>query len=249
MKRIVIEINTAVEMGADGFVRSSFREWYGHPNPKLRPDRFGSVEPARRKFSEEGIEPAIEIWLNTGLTPVIKRVAAPKFDCSFDWRRNAGIGRLGTVPWKGTVRIYSKIGTNLLLELLGFLVSTFRPAFGSVAPEDEREALHKIRYPAYGGIAEKFVGLEVGKLLPGIYWSTYFGSQSIEQVGGRHRLAEMKIGQLYQMGEGLAVVAFPKADDWSSEASRKLVMNIRKWRGKGNFFDKQQYIDQMNIQA
>lgn len=237
MKQYEIKIYTDIDMGTEKFVRFLLENWLNHPNKSLRPDRYDKCEPARRKFDDQGVQPVVDIWLKTGMTPVLKRVARPKFDCSFEWYRAINIKKGNAIPWSITIWIDSDISRVTVLEFLTFLVFTFKPAFGSVALDEEMEANHKITYSAYGGIAEKYVGLEVGPTWPGIYWMTYFGPWSLRKIGAE-RMERLSLGEKIPIDSGILVEAYQDAFDWNLAQSRSRVSQIKYFLGDQNFFSK-----------
>jgi hypothetical protein len=236
MKRYLLEVKTDKNIGDEGWLRTMLTEWCEEVDEALRPERFDLGEPIRRRFVDEGIEGAVRLSVDNGISLMLARVGKPKFIVDIDWRPEKGLDPR-RFPWSCTVWLHSSAGDQQALNLLRFIIRHFEPVFGFVSTEEDHQDKHFIVFDDIGGTAEMYVGQDVEGTFPGLYWVSYFGQWAVEKIG-RDRFSELKAHKVKSVGEGYLVQAYKSASDAGSALGREAENRIINQLGRNHFFNK-----------
>lgn len=225
-------------MGSEQFIESFVKDWFCDLPSALHPDRFDAGEPVRKRFDKEGLEGAIALWKKIVLPLMLKRVKKPKFHTTGSWRTRRGLDTR-PFPWDYIIWLNEDAEDDLALELLHFLIKHLKPAFGSITTYDDQKQKHFITYKDRGGVAQKYIGLDVGETLPGVYWATYFGRWCLEKIG-REKFIGLPAYKTSNDQDGVLVLAYEKCASAGSPEALQVEEGIRQQLGKEHFFIKQQ---------
>lgn len=236
MKRYLLEVKTDKNIGDERWLRGLLTEWCEVLDKALRPERFDLGEPVRRRFADEGIEGAIRLSVDTGISLMLARVSKPKFIVDIDWRREKGLDPR-PFPWSCTVWLHISAGDQIGLDLLRFIIRQFEPVFGFVSTEEDHRDKHFIVFDDLGGTAEMYVGQDVEDTLPGVYWATYFGPWAVEKIGTK-KFAKLKAHKVESIDGGFLVQAYESASEGGTENARQVETRIIDQLGKQHFFNK-----------
>jgi hypothetical protein len=236
MKRYLLEVKTNKNIGDESWLRSLLTEWCEVLDKALRPERFALGEPVRRRFDDEGIEGAVRLSADSGISPMLARVSKPKFVVDIHWRREKGLDPR-PFPWGCTVWLDFSAGDERAVSLSRFLIRHFEPAFGFVSTEEDDRDKHFITFDDIGGQTEMYVGQDVGETLPGVYWVTYFARWAVEKIG-KERFAELKAEKVESIDGGYLVQAYSSASEAGSPLARESETRIINQLGKHYFFNK-----------
>ncbi len=236
MKRYLLEIKTNKNIGDERWLRHLLTEWCEELDEALRPERFGLGEPVRRRFADQGVELAVRLSVDSGISLMLARVSKPKFLVDIDWRRDKGLDPR-IFPWSCTVWLHFSAGDERALKLLRFLIRHFEPVFGFVSTEEDHRDKHFIVFDDIGGTAEMYVGQDVEETLPGVYWVTFFGPWAVEEIG-KKRFAELKAEKLESIDGGYLVQAYESGSEAGSPLAKQAETRIINQLGKEHFFDK-----------
>jgi hypothetical protein len=232
-----IELRTKKNIGDETFARELLKHWCNRIDPKLRPDRFDLGEPIRRMFSNEGVNAAVRMWVDNKMPVMLKRTSSPRFTVSMSWREHRGLDKR-EFPWDCLVWLDVSAGDHLALELFRFLIQYFEPAFGFISTSQDLREKHFVTFKDRVGQVETFVGLkDVGKIFPGVYWATYFGSWSIDKIG-KANFQTLRPYKTESVGDGLLVLAYPSCLEARTSAAQQAEGNIKQHLGQELFFDK-----------
>ena len=231
-----INIKTAIDLGDENFVRSLIYDWYNHPISELRPERFGQGEPVKRRFEEEGVEAAIELWLKDKLPLMFKRLTPPKFDVDISGYQ-AKKSEEKMFPSDCTVWLSFKAGDELAIELMKFLIEKFNPGFAYLTTEKDEEEKHYIEIKDRFGLLQKYVGREVGEKLPGIYWITFFSRWAVNKVG-REKFKQLNVYKMENYQDGILLILYEKSSMIGTLEARRIEEEVKEKLGKEHFFDK-----------
>jgi len=236
MKRYLLEVKTDKNIGDERWLRTLLTEWCEELDEALRPERFDLGEPVRRRFIAEGIEGAVRLSVDTGISLMLARVSKPKFIVDIDWRREKGLDpRL--FPWSCTVWLDLSAGDQQALNLFRFMIRQLEPVFGFVSTEEDHRDKHFIIFDDIGGTAEMYVGQDVAETLPGVYWVTYFGPWAVEKIG-KERIADLKAEKVELIDSGYLVQAYNSSSETRSPLAKHAETQIINQLGKQHFFDK-----------
>lgn len=236
MKRYLLEVKTNKNIGDERWLRALLTEWRENLDETLRPERFGLGEPVRRRFADEGIESAVRLSLDSGISLMLARVSKPKFIVDMDWRPEKGLDPR-PFPWGCTVWLHLSAGDQRALNLFRFIVRHVEPAFGFVSTEEDHRDKHFIIFDDIGGRAEMYVGQDVEDTLPGVYWVTYFGPWAAEKIG-KERFADLKAEKVESIDGGYLVQGYSTASEAGSPLAREAETQIISQLGKHHFFNK-----------
>lgn len=238
MKEYVLDLKTDIDLGSKEFYQPFLEEWFNVLDSRLRPDRFDQGEPVRRKLHEEGVEAVVKLWGKDGLIPMFKRVARPKFTMSVSWRPKKGLDKR-PFPWSCDVWLNAIAGDDLALCYFRFLTRHFKPAFASLTSYEDCRSKHFVvtRIPEKGMSIEKYMGLDVGETLPGIYWTTYFSTWAQDKID-RKKFDTLKAHKIENLTDGKLVTAYPSCEQAGSETARTAENQIVDYFGKEHFFQK-----------
>jgi hypothetical protein len=236
MKRYLLEVKTNKNIGDEHWLRGLLTEWREEFDEALRPERFALGEPVRRRFADEGIEGAVRLSVDTGVSLMLARVSKPKFLVDIHWRREKGLDSR-PFPWSCTVWLDFSAGDERALNLFRFLIRRFEPVFGFVSTEEDDRDKHFINFDDIGGQKEMYVGQDVDETLPGVYWVTYFGPGAVEKIGGE-RFADLKAEKVESIDGGYLVQAYCSPSKAGSSLAREAETRIMNRLGKLHFFNK-----------
>ncbi len=246
----VIKVKTDRELGTTEFAYDLLTSWFELPS-ELHPDHFDSGEPVRRRFETEGIQGAVRLWAKTGMPLHLTRRPKPRMSAAMSWRAVKGKDPR-PFPWGCTVWLSRTAGDHLALVLFRFLLDRFSTSFGWITTEEDLRSKHLVTYPDCGGVAEVYMGLDVGRfvtvtmdygreILPGVYWVTYFGPGAMA-VLGYERLTQLEAYGIERVGEGILVSAYPSSREIGTPLGLRAEASIRDQLGRERFFDKT-YVD------
>ncbi|MEM9152028.1 MAG: hypothetical protein AAGB19_16450 [Cyanobacteria bacterium P01_F01_bin.3] len=239
MSDYIISLKCDKDLGNINFVRDFLESWLEHPIKTLRPDKYDFGEPVRKPFDSKSCSEAIDSWVERGRAVMLKRSKKPSFLADLQWRRERGKdSRL--FPWGATVWLNKASGDDKAEALLEFLIEKMEPAFAYLSTEDDERQKHFVQYKDRIGMVEKYVGLEIGDTLSGIYWRTYLSEWAIEKLGGRSVLENLDCG-FKALGSGVLVSAFEKSEEAQSEGSEIAESDIVSVLGADHFFDKKNF--------
>lgn len=239
MNDYIVAVKTNKDMGSESFVRRLLEEWCNELGDHLKPEFFGLGEPVRQSFASLGIETAVETWVSQGMSLYLRRRTKPKFLASIEWfRREKGLDRR-LFPWSCTVYLSPSAGSETALKLLKFLIRHFDPAFGYITTYQDDRDKHFISFPIRQGTTEMYTGMDImedEEILPGVYWTTYFGPWAVEKIG-KERLFEVKAENFEWLNDGCLIQAYPVLSSAGSSPARESEAQIVDWLGKRNFFN------------
>ena len=238
MGKYVIDLRTDKDLGSEQFIRSLLLAWSSSSqlDARLRAEFFDLGEPIRRSIAEEGLETAVQEWLSAGMALMLRRQEIPAYVASIDWRREKGLDPR-PFPWSCTVWLDDIAGDTLADQFLRFLIAHFDPTFARVSTYDDDREKHFVVYQDGKAKAEEFLGLDVGKTLPGIYWITYFGPWAVHKVG-RALLDSLPAHNVEPIDGGYLVRAYDSASDAGSPTAQEAERQIIEHLGRHHFFDK-----------
>lgn len=236
MKEYVINLKTNIDLGSEDFVAPLLTEWTKSLEPTLRPDRFDLGEPVRRDLEKEGVGVAIQTWVNARMPLYLKRVKNPKFMTAISWRANKGLDKK-LFPWGCSVWLSVSAGDERAVALMKFLVSHFKPAFAFLTSYEDERMKHFVSVQDKGTRIEKYMGLDLGKTLPGIYWKTFFGQWAKDKVGVEN-IKKLKAQHVEAFCGGSLISAYSSCAEAGSESARKTELEIIHQLGSEHFFDK-----------
>src|SRR5438270_12162878 len=99
---------------------------------------------------------------------LLNRHSRPKISITFDWRRNLGLDSR-PFPWSCFGWLARNAGDDLAERLFRLLIVELKPAFGFITPDAEVRRKHYFQSETPAGVYQKFMGLDVGNTLPGVY--------------------------------------------------------------------------------
>lgn len=180
-----INLDTDKAIGSETFARNFLSAWLNLPVEELRPERWGLGEPARKLISDITFDQLVAEWCRVAL--VFSRRSKPRMYVDLNWRREKGLDSR-PFPWGLTAWIDKSAGPELARAFFEFVVQKFEPAFASLTTQADSRRKHFTKWPHYLngrhiGTAEAFRGHHVLDTVPGIYWITYFGPQTIQRFG------------------------------------------------------------------
>jgi hypothetical protein len=243
----VIRLKTAKNLGVEAFVRTLLWAWLNDLPAPLRPEYFDLGEPVRRSFEKEGLDRAVQVWVDNQIPLYLSRRAKPRMMVATNWRPEKGSDPR-PFPWGCTVWLARSAGDDLALALLRFLIAHFEPSFGSISSEDDSRAKHWVTFLDQVGRSERYVGLDVGRfttittdygrdVLPGVYWATYFGPGAKALIGP-HRFSSLRAHIVEKLGHGYLVRAYRSIAEAGTSAALGAEAAIREQLGEDRFFDK-----------
>lgn len=245
----VIRVQTAKSLGDEPFVRDLIESWRHHEEKSLRPDRFSLAEPVNRSFEKEGTEAAVTLWLTQSRPLMLKRVRKPKFLADCRWRKDKGLDNR-KYPWGCTVWLDRNAGDRLAEHLFRFLVEKFHAEVGTLTTDLENQRKHFVKYPTrigdLEGIAEKFVGLDMIDQLPGIYWRTYLGPDSI-QVLEPGSMTGLRPNVIEVFHSGVLLCPYASSDEIGTSEALRAENELTRALGPELFFDRDVWLAKHSI--
>lgn len=243
----VLRVKTEKDIGTRKFASELLGSWVNEIDPGLRPEFFALGEPIRRSLEKEGVGAAVDLWVGRQMPVMLRRRTKPKLEASIDWRPIKGKDPR-PFPWGCTVWLDRSAGDELALNLFRFLVGHFEPAFGSITTEEDSRTKHWITFEDRTGRSEQYMGLDVGRfvsiitdygreVLPGVYWTTYFGPGAKRIVGERN-LERLEADRVERLGDGYLVRAYPTVNVAGAEAAHQAEDKIMEQLGAEHFFEK-----------
>jgi len=233
MNQYVVSVHTGKNLGDEKFVRKFLRDWCRDLDPRLRPEFFDLGEPVRKSLAGPGFEQAVKVWLEGLPSVMLARRSKPKFLADIEWRRDKGLDKR-PFPWGVTVYLATSAGDELAGLLLRFLVRHLDPVFGYVTTRDEERRKHQLSFQDRLGLVQKYVGLDVGETLPGIYWKTFLGRVVVPRPSLLEQLPAYGVEEL---ASGWLVTAYATARASGTEEAQKAEARIMDWLGRAQFFD------------
>ena len=167
---------------------------------------------------------------------MLRRKDTPRFTVDISWRQNKGLDQR-PFPWSCTVWLASGAGDKMAVQLLRLLIEHFEPAYGHCSTSNEHRSKHFVVYQDGAAQAERYLGLDVGERLPGVYWVTYFGPWAITKIG-RTRFDDLPADKVERIGEGYLVHAYTSAKEGGSAGAREVEGRVLQHLGRDLFFDK-----------
>jgi len=202
------------------------------------PERFGSAEPLRRRFREEGATGACEAW-NTPPRPgsaggdlLYRSSNTLKARGWVYWRRGPrhDVNFVNiAVPAKSPELVIA----TTLVKLGKWFIRDLGGVFGRVCHSADFDAQHKQRTP--GGY--QYVGQRLSEGLPGLYWANMFGAELVRLIGER-RFEQCPASNKEQTADGTWIL-FSSASpiDYASDHTQDLRAAMRQTIGAEFFFD------------
>jgi len=235
-EKYFIEVHTDKDIGNFEFAGSLLNAWLHHHDAKLRPEYFGLGEPIRKSFKEHSVADAVTQWNEAQIPLMLRRGSAPAFTVNIKWRPNKGQDTR-PYPWGSSIWLALKAGDDRASELFRFLIEWFDPAFGMLTTWSDLKNKHLTRQETRLGIEEKFVGLDVNRTVPGVYWQTYFGKELLRHFP---RIGATKIdaakAETYR--DGLLLCLFQSSGAIGSESGREIERSVEAEIGSDIFFRK-----------
>ena len=232
----VLDVRTDKDLGSESFARSFLAAWSTQLAPLLRPEYFDLAEPVRRSFQKEGLELAVRTWVDNQMPLYLSRRKQPKLMMSSKWRPRKG-NDPRAFPWGCTVWLDRSAGDELAAELFRFLIDYFDPAFASLSTEEDSRAKHWIAFQDRIGRVERYQGLDVTDVLPGVYWITFLGPGAM-YILGRTTLLGLRAHKVEQRGQGHLVWAYPASSMAGTASGHEAEATIIEQLGRGYFFEK-----------
>ncbi len=236
MSDYIIAAKGTERLGEPSAVADLLKSWSTHPIEKLRPNKYDFGEPLRRPFDAQACHVAVAEWFESGRAVMLGRTRKPKFLVDLEWRKELGKDSR-MFPWGCVLWLDRSAGDAGAEALLNFLIEKLDPVFAYTTTEDDEKEKHFIRYKDRVGIIEKYVGLEVGDLLPGVYWRTYLGKWAEEKVGGKNAIERLKC-DVTRMQNGIMIEPFESSEAAGSEDASAKETAVISSLGRELFFDK-----------
>ncbi len=219
MNQYFIEIKTDKSLGESAFVEGFLAAWLNHKDSKLRPEYFALGEPIKRSFKDEGLDKAVRLWLDEKMPLTLRRGSAPKFTVDISWRVNKGRDTR-PFPWGCSVWLAFDAGDDRAGDLFQFLIEWFDPAFGMLTTWDDLRAKHWVSYQTNLGTTEKFIGLDIGETLPGLYWQTFFGESVLAKLATKE-IDQMNAYRLEPLKDGLLLRLYKASKDIGTDHGKQ----------------------------
>lgn len=234
-----IEIKTDKYLGRRVFVHRLLDAWCKTLSPSLTPEFFDLGEPIRHSFDDYGIDSAVEMWLSNGMGLMLRRRSKPKFIAEIDWfEREKGLDpRL--FPWSCSVSLHRDAGDDLAQKLLTFMIDQFEAAYGYVTDDDDLRRKHFVTFEDSTGTTEMYEGLDIeeDEVLPGIYWTTYFGPWAVGKIG-KGRFRDLEAEKIVRINSGFLVTAYRSSSEIGSAKAAEIEEEMKGKLGSEHFFDK-----------
>lgn len=234
MSDYVITAKGSKLLGEPSAVADFLESWANHPIERIRPNKYGFGEPIGQSFDAKSCHVAASEWFGSGRAVMLERTMKPKFLVDLEWRNELGKDTR-MFPW-GCVLWLDKSATDTEAEaLLDFLVEKLDPVFAYATTEDDEKEKHFARYKDRVGTIEKYVGLEVGDQLPGVYWRTYLGKWTEDMIGGRDAIHQLTC-DVTHMPNGIMIKPFEDSEDACSKAASLKEAEVIESLGRSIFF-------------
>ena len=231
-----LDIKTNKNLGDEQFSKGFLEAWIDG-QLDFCPMFFGHGEPIRNPIADVGVAGVLREW-QTPPSLMFKRTKSPKYVAEIKWRANKGKDPR-QYPWGVIIWLDLKSGDDFAIKLLKFMISWFDPVFASLTTIEEAKHKHFVSYPYYKkgrqiGIAERYVGTDVTETFPGIYWVTYFGSNTI-CADNAARLDEDLL--ISVDGGGRLILAHSQSTQIGTDTARMSEQQIVDVIGPEKFFD------------
>ncbi len=201
------------------------------------PTRFGSYEPLKHAYANEGAPGFEKCWL------VDPSERIPGGDVFF--KMSPRIGGRGWVYWRRAwyqafnhvwldlpVRKLPVLGIENLLHLAQDLFATVSGAYGTIAVDGEFGSQHRLEETGVN-----VHGIALDEHIPGVYYANLFGRELVQFLGVDRLVACPAVINTSLSDGGWLITTAKSPLDWADASAMELKSRVREHLGVRHFFD------------